>query len=342
MSGLRFQPFVEVEGSRRVRLVARRRTGVGPGTQQLDVVPAQAALVREVSERRVGEPRRHLLRDDRALDGLGPRPRLLVGEQRHRRHLAGPVARLAVGLEHRQHVLVERGGVGRPRLSGAGEHRDHDCREQSHRDASSRHGATHEKLAASSVLPWPEYVADLRIRAQGPRAYDLAVHDLRRRNQVGSLPVLDPLLERGQHVERRRTGAAAAVTHSRHHEHPVVVVEGRPAALLRFDGLEEPCAAGRGNLLIGPPVVVNQLAAARAEAAEIGREHVDAPLLDGRHLGHVLVEVQRLVVPGGIVEDHELKHLRAEARAAAGRRTWPSRVRSHARDPERLRCPCAG
>ena len=128
----------ELDRRRRVLLVAGRGARVGPRAQQLDLRRAQAALVGEVAVGRVGEPRRHLLRRDGGLDCLGPRPRLLVGEQRHRRHLAGPVARLAVGLEDWQHVLVERGGIGRRGLSRTHQHRDNGRREQSHGHVSSK------------------------------------------------------------------------------------------------------------------------------------------------------------------------------------------------------------
>ena len=54
------------------------------------------------------EPRRHLALRGLVADGPRPRPHLLVGQQRHRRHRARPVALLARALQYRQHVPGER------------------------------------------------------------------------------------------------------------------------------------------------------------------------------------------------------------------------------------------
>ena len=58
--------------------------------------------------RLVDVPRRHLPVGDAGLDRARPRPRLLVGHERHRRDRIGPVARFALLLEDRRDVLGER------------------------------------------------------------------------------------------------------------------------------------------------------------------------------------------------------------------------------------------
>ena len=109
MSGLMFQPFSNASG-------AGASLGLpagAPASTQLLIVSIsrvlETTLVGEVSVGRIGEPRRHLLVGDRGFDRARPRPRLLVGQERHRRDFARPMAGLTVLLQHRQHVLVERG-----------------------------------------------------------------------------------------------------------------------------------------------------------------------------------------------------------------------------------------
>ncbi len=70
-------------------------------------------VIGELSEVRIGGPRRHLACERVGLDGLGPRPGPLIIQQRHGTDLAGPVSLLAVALKDRQDVLLEcRGGAG--------------------------------------------------------------------------------------------------------------------------------------------------------------------------------------------------------------------------------------
>ena len=65
----------------------------------------------------------------------------------------------------------------------------------------------------------------LRIGAEWPCAIDRAVGGVRRDDLIRRLALLDPLLERGDHVERVRAFAAAAVAHAGRHEQPIA----RPA-----------------------------------------------------------------------------------------------------------------
>ena len=105
--GLDVPPAVERERSRRVGLVAGRRSRIGPRVERRDLTIDEAALVGKVADRRIGKPWRHLPAGHCGLDGARPGPRLLVGEERHRRHFAGPMTALTIGLENREHVLVE-------------------------------------------------------------------------------------------------------------------------------------------------------------------------------------------------------------------------------------------
>ena len=134
----------ELDRRRHVVGVAARRTGVDPADDRVDLLVGQRAVVLEVpdADRLVDVPRRHLPRLDAGLDGPRPGPRFRVGDERHRRDVARPMARLALLLEDRRHVLRERGGVLGAGRSGTGQ-----C--QQHR-GQSNHGqpriASHESL----------------------------------------------------------------------------------------------------------------------------------------------------------------------------------------------------
>src|SRR4030095_7076225 len=62
---------------------------------------------------------------------------------------------------------------------------------------------------------------DLRVRTEGARAVDNAVHGMRPTAGVGRDAAFHPLLERGLHVERIRTRPTETVPHPRRHEQPV-------------------------------------------------------------------------------------------------------------------------
>ncbi len=88
--------------------VALRSAIVSPGDQRLDVGWGERAVVGELTEVRVGIPRRHSFEKHRLANRLRPRSGFLIGEQGHRRRFPGPMAALAVLGQNRGHVLAER------------------------------------------------------------------------------------------------------------------------------------------------------------------------------------------------------------------------------------------
>ena len=103
----------EIRARRQIRGVALRRAARDPAGDEVFLRGRQPPLVDERAVRRVGVPRRHAALGDAPADGLRPRPRLGVGQERHRREFAGPVAARAVGVENRRDVLRERRDVAR-------------------------------------------------------------------------------------------------------------------------------------------------------------------------------------------------------------------------------------
>src|ERR1039457_5642925 len=92
---------------RPVSRIAFRSAGAGPRGDGVDFALRKRPVIREMSEARVGKPRRHSSSNHRFAYRLGPGPGLQIGQQRHWRDLARPVALLASLLEYRQNVLVE-------------------------------------------------------------------------------------------------------------------------------------------------------------------------------------------------------------------------------------------
>ena len=129
--------------------IALRRAAVHPADDGVDLRVAQRAIVLELlnADGLVEVPGRHLTRGDAVLDRSRPRPRLFVGDERHRRDRIRPVAGLAFFLEDSRDVL----GEGRSRLGGLGG--------REHRDGQQRHLPTlptesgHETLRAPSLSP---------------------------------------------------------------------------------------------------------------------------------------------------------------------------------------------
>src|SRR6185295_4337187 len=89
--------------------IALDRAAVGPFDDLLDIALRQRPVVGEAAVLRVGEPRRHLTAFDLGFDRACPGASLVVGQERHRRDLPRPMARLAIFLQNREHILGERG-----------------------------------------------------------------------------------------------------------------------------------------------------------------------------------------------------------------------------------------
>ena len=141
--GLDVPAVLEHDRRRSVLGIARRRPGVHPRRDRLDVPLAETTFVGEVAVRGICEPRRHLLLHDGGLDRLRPRPRRLVGEQRHRRHLARPVTALAVGLEHGEDVFVEGGRISGSEGSRPATRTEHGYQPRSHHTLLLMHRSTY-------------------------------------------------------------------------------------------------------------------------------------------------------------------------------------------------------
>ena len=115
----------------------------------------------------------------------------------------------------------------------------------------------------------------MRVRAQRPRAFAFGRSGERRGNLVWRFPLFDPLLERGEHVERIRTVAAAAVPHPRRHEQAIGVIDAGAPPEARHDALVVLRAASGGDLRIAPAVILNQLPTAIEERLDVRIERVD-------------------------------------------------------------------
>ena len=96
-------------GGRSVGFPARR-AGVDPADDGVDLLVAQRRVVDELldADRLVEMPRRHLARGHARPDRARPRPRVVVGDQRHRADAARAMAHLTLVLEDRRDVLAER------------------------------------------------------------------------------------------------------------------------------------------------------------------------------------------------------------------------------------------
>src|ERR1051325_6295377 len=83
------------------------RASIDPRNDPLDLLVAEAPVVLEITELRIGRPRWHPPRLHHFLDRRGPRPRIAVRQQRHRCDLARTMTRHAAVEENRRDVLVE-------------------------------------------------------------------------------------------------------------------------------------------------------------------------------------------------------------------------------------------
>src|SRR4029078_7666433 len=85
-----------------------RRACVGPSRQRIDVGIAQPPVVGEMAILRVGEPGRNFARNYCRLYRLSPRTSRIIGEERCRSDFPGPRAALAILLQDREYIFVER------------------------------------------------------------------------------------------------------------------------------------------------------------------------------------------------------------------------------------------
>ena len=133
---------------RHVLQIALRRTLVHPFRDRRDFCVGQPRIVLEHADARLGHPGRHLPRYDLVLDRSRPRPGILVGQQRHRRDLAGAVARDAARVQNWRDVVSKGRLIGR-RGDAVSSHR-HVTHNHQHRQ---RHKALHDgsKLARLSI-----------------------------------------------------------------------------------------------------------------------------------------------------------------------------------------------
>lgn len=108
--------FGPLHGWRRIRRFARRRAGIDPGHNRVNLRLLQRAVIIKMSVFGIGEPGRHFLCGDVGLDGCGPGTGALIVEEGKRANLSRPVATLAMLLNDGQHILVEGGRrvAGRP------------------------------------------------------------------------------------------------------------------------------------------------------------------------------------------------------------------------------------
>ena len=182
----------------------------------------------------------------------------------------------ALGGRHERAVRTVRGGPGgghaAPRRRHATSGGAALKKGRRHRRSDVRSGCLTDEACRVVHDPRTFIERTLRVRTQWPRAIDDAVEQTRGDDPFGRDAVLDPLLQRGLHVER--VGArSAAMSHARRHEQPVEALDLSIvlAAIEREHALVVVDAVLRRDELIDPPGAgLNQLAASLLERAEVG------------------------------------------------------------------------
>ena len=86
--------------------IAGRRALLHPFHDRLDFLQLDAVVTGNQCPIPLRKPRRHPVREHDILHGLCPRPRLLISQERHGRHLSGPMAALAMRLKDREDIPV--------------------------------------------------------------------------------------------------------------------------------------------------------------------------------------------------------------------------------------------
>ena len=80
---------------------------IHPRRDRLNLFVGQTPIVREARIVRIGQPGGHAPFDNHPLDGSCPRPRVLVGQERHRRDFAGTMTVDAIGVDDGRDILTE-------------------------------------------------------------------------------------------------------------------------------------------------------------------------------------------------------------------------------------------
>src|SRR5262245_26216920 len=128
---------------------------------------------------------------------------------------------------------------------------------------------------------------------------------MRRENRRRRLPLLAPLLERGERVEYVRSLAAAAVRHAGREEQTDRLVH-----LLLADRPDNIVVVVnrrlRRHVLVGPSLVNQELTSACDERLEVRRGWTQIQAVNPAHRVVVAREIERAKVPLRIREDDEL------------------------------------
>src|SRR6185369_12927839 len=205
-------------------------------------------------------------------------------------------------------------------------------------DANSRSSATRAFTCASVSLLAGEAVArfdfafavpvrGLRIRTQRPAHDDafcgIVIEVLRRDDLLRRHALFHPLLQREQRVvtcvgggtraeiaEGIRSRAEAAVEHAGREEQTIKILCLGDAAGLPRDAVEVLRREARWDRAVEQAVILQQLAAATAEGAEIGLRCIHQRAELGARGRQILAEIERAVIPIRLLE-HEAAEVAA-------------------------------
>src|SRR5262245_27095775 len=149
---------------------------------------------------------------------------------------------------------------------------------------------------------------------------------MRRENRRRRLPLLAPLLERGERVEYVRSVATAAVRHAWREEQADrlihLLLADRPDNIVVVVNRRLGC-----DVLVGPSLVNQELAAAGDEWLEVGRGRTQIQVVDLVYRVVVAREIERAEVPLRILEDDELEEISAHReRFRTARRAAPAQL----------------
>ena len=146
------RPIRKVDRGRHIRRIAQRGATIDPASNQIDFCIGQRRVVLELldPDRLVDVPGRHLASHDPVLDRPGPRADLLVGDQRHRSHLARAMTDLTGALQDGDDVFRKRHLIVGSRAPLRRHRHDHRKRREQHPRKRSR--------ANGSVTAHPQHL----------------------------------------------------------------------------------------------------------------------------------------------------------------------------------------